>query len=213
MKRLEELNHYEILEVSPTASQGEIRQAYERARRTYTRDSLGIYSLLNEKEIENVSWLIEKAYKTIGNENTRREYDKSLDSFQKETAKATEPPFSVHFPQPSVPLYSDETKPLAPDQREKVEKMISQPGFEYAGSALRKIREALELDLKEISMRTKVSRMNLDFIEAENYTHLPALVYLKGFVSEYAKCLGLDPHRVLEDYMSRYRSWEQARET
>lgn len=213
MKRLETLDFYKILEVSPNVSQGEIRKAYERAKKTYNRDSIAIYSLLDENEIEEVSRLIDKAYQTIGNEKGRREYDRILGCAEVEEAKTKEPSSYEHLSKPGTPLHPGMTKPLGPDQREKIEKMISQSGFEYTGPALREIRETLGLDIREISLRTKVSHTNLHFVEAENYAHLPAQVYLKGFVSEYAKCLGLDALRVLEDYVNRYRKWERDKKT
>jgi len=212
MKCLENLNFYEILEVSPEASQGEIQKAYERAKKTYHCDSMAVYSLLDENEIEEMSGLIEEAYQTIGNEKRRREYDQTLGCAEVEETKTMEASFYEHLSQPGSPLDPGETESLGPDGRDKIEEIISQPGFEYTGPALREIREALGLDLGEISIQTKVSRTNLYFIEAENYAHLPALVYLKGFVSEYAKCLGLDILRVLDDYVKRYRKWERGRE-
>ncbi len=212
MRRLQNLNFYEVLEVSPNASQREIRRAYERAKKMYHPDSVGIYSLLDEDEIEELAGLIEEAYQTIGDENARREYDKALGRDEVEKTRPAEPSFYQHLSHLSDPLYPEETEPLRADYREKIQEMISHPDFEYTGEALRRIRETLGFDLKEISVRTKVSRANLDFIEAENYAHLPALVYLKGFVSEYARCLGLDPPSVLEDYVRRYRAWERERD-
>lgn len=213
MKHLEKLNFYEILEVSPNSSQGEIREAYERVKKTYSRDSIAIYSLLDENEIEEMSWLIEKAYETIGNEKRRRDYDRSLAGVYGREPETIEAPSYESLPQLDTHLHPGETKNLDPDRRKKVDEMISQSGFEYTGPVLREIREILGLDLREISTRTKVSRTNLEFIEEENFAHLPALVYLKGFISEYAKCLGLDVLRVLEDYVNRYRTWEREKKT
>jgi DnaJ-class molecular chaperone len=213
MKRLESLNFYEILEVSSKASQGEIREAYEREKRTYNRDSVAIYSILDGNEIEEMLWLIEKAYETIGNEKRRQEYDRTLVGVVEGEAETGARSFYEHLPQLNTSSHPGETEGVDAEGRKKVQEMVSQSGFEYAGPALREIRETLKLDLREISTRTKVSRTNLDFIEAEKFAHLPALVYLKGFISEYAKCLGLDALRVAEDYVNRYRAWERDNKT
>ena len=38
-------------------------------------------------------------------------------------------------------------------------------------------------------------------IEEEATDKLPALVYLKGFLKNYARCLNLDPQKVVEEYL------------
>ena len=35
---------------------------------------------------------------------------------------------------------------------------------------------------------------------------MPAAVYVRGYVIEYARALRLDPHRVTESYLARYRA-------
>ena len=44
----------------------------------------------------------------------------------------------------------------------------------------------------------------LRFIEDERFDALPAAVYVRGFVTAYAGCLGLDAERVASGYMERY---------
>jgi curved DNA-binding protein CbpA len=213
MRHFENLTFYEILEVKPTASQADILRAYEHAKKTYSPDSIGIYSVLDAREIEEMSRLIEEAYQTIGHERKRMEYDRRLGHGKVRETEVLAPSFYDHVSQIRGPLGAGETHSPNPKQREKMEEMISEPGFQYSGPALREIREILDLELTEISQRTKVSRTNLQFIEEESYGHLPAVAYLRGFVNEYAKCLGLDTTRVLEDYLSRYRRWERETET
>jgi cytoskeletal protein RodZ len=41
----------------------------------------------------------------------------------------------------------------------------------------------------------------LEWIEEEAFEKLPALVYLKGFLKSYAQSLGLDPQKVVEEYL------------
>jgi cytoskeletal protein RodZ len=67
---------------------------------------------------------------------------------------------------------------------------------------LKQIRERMGVDLKTVSVETKISLKILQWIEEENAEQLPALVYLKGFLKGYAQCLGLDPGKVIEDYLN-----------
>jgi cytoskeleton protein RodZ len=41
----------------------------------------------------------------------------------------------------------------------------------------------------------------LEWIEEEAFEKLPPLVYLKGFLKSYAQSLGLDPQKVIEEYI------------
>jgi cytoskeletal protein RodZ len=41
----------------------------------------------------------------------------------------------------------------------------------------------------------------LEWIEEEAFEKLPALVYLKGFLRGYAQALGLNPQKVVEEYL------------
>jgi hypothetical protein len=77
---------------------------------------------------------------------------------------------------------------------------------ESVGRLLRKLRESSGLTLGEIAHRTKISPMRLDQIEQEMFERLPASVYLRGFVLEYAKVLGFPkPQEVAGVYLARYK--------
>lgn len=76
---------------------------------------------------------------------------------------------------------------------------------EFTGDFLRKIREYKNLDLDRLSDMTKVSRMYLQGIELEDFGKLPAPVYVRGFVFQYAKCLKLKPEVVANSYVARMK--------
>lgn len=76
---------------------------------------------------------------------------------------------------------------------------------EFTGEFLRKIREYKSVDLERLSDMTKVSRLYLQGIESEDFDKLPASVYVRGFVFQYAKCLKLKPEIVANSYVARMK--------
>jgi cytoskeleton protein RodZ len=68
------------------------------------------------------------------------------------------------------------------------------------GEELRREREIRGISLKEIADSTKISRRFLDAIERNDHKTLPAPVFTRGFVREYARYLGLNS----EDMVNRY---------
>lgn len=76
---------------------------------------------------------------------------------------------------------------------------------DFTGDFLRKIREYKSVDLERLSDMTKVSRLYLQAIESEDFDKLPASVYVRGFVFQYAKCLKLKPEVVANSYVARMK--------
>ncbi|MBC7233186.1 MAG: helix-turn-helix domain-containing protein [Chloroflexi bacterium] len=68
------------------------------------------------------------------------------------------------------------------------------------GEMLRKAREAKGLSLEQVEEATKIVRSYLQALEDEEFERLPAPVYVKGFLKNYASYLGLDPQDVLSLY-------------
>ena len=71
------------------------------------------------------------------------------------------------------------------------------------GAALRRFREARSVSLEEIAHKSKISSRFLRYIEDERFDMLPAPVYLRGFLHEYARAVGLEPRGTAEAYLSR----------
>ncbi len=68
------------------------------------------------------------------------------------------------------------------------------------GEELRREREIRGISLKEIADATKVSKRFLEAIERNDHKTLPAPVFTRGFVREYARYLGLNA----DDMVNRY---------
>lgn len=76
---------------------------------------------------------------------------------------------------------------------------------------LRAVRESRGLDLKDVSQTTKIGLPHLRALEDDDFSALPALVYVRGFVAEVAKLLRLDPQQVSRTYVRRYRRYLEER--
>ena len=78
MKNFEELNFYEILEISMDASPFKINRAYKNALEVYGKESLLTYALFSDEERVDIIRRIEDAYNTLSNKTKRAAYDASL---------------------------------------------------------------------------------------------------------------------------------------
>jgi transcriptional regulator with XRE-family HTH domain len=78
--------------------------------------------------------------------------------------------------------------------------------MEPPGKYLKTERELRNLSLEEIAKSTKIREAFLRAIEEDRYELLPSAVYVKGFLTIYAKYLGLDPHDILLRYQNYLKS-------
>jgi curved DNA-binding protein CbpA len=215
IKKIEDLNYYELLEVSPTATSQEIHKAYERIRRVYEPNSVALYSLFTPAETDAIQQRIEEAYRTLVYEDNRRNYDAML----RARNELPEPPplFAPKYkPQPVQPTFALQTEnrsldnpglqqqPAPARPQQETVSPVSQLVAEFTGPAIKVLREQKGLAVRNIADITKVSARYLEFIEAENFQKLPARAYIRGFLMLYAKALDCDPERMAGDYLKRY---------
>jgi transcriptional regulator with XRE-family HTH domain len=68
------------------------------------------------------------------------------------------------------------------------------------GEELRREREIRGISLKEIADATKISKRFLEAIERNDHKTLPAPVFTRGFIREYARYLGLNDEEMVNRY-------------
>ncbi len=68
------------------------------------------------------------------------------------------------------------------------------------GEELRREREIRGISLKEIADATKVSKRFLEALERNDHRTLPAPVFTRGFVREYARYVGLNVEEIVNRY-------------
>ena len=201
MKPIADQDHYEALDVSPSATRDEIERAYHLAKATYADDSLAGYSVFQEGELPLLRERLENAYRTLSDQDARRAYDQELARPVRYADAEPSAPFELPRAVDLAPTVVPAPLTLAcePDAEEGEEEQ-----GEYDGARLERLRVRRGIELDEIAGVTKVNPAYLRFIEEERFDDLPAAVYVRGFVKCYARCLGLDPDRVARSYMQRY---------
>ena len=75
--KIEDMDHYDILDVSRNASFKEIEKAYLIGKAAYSKDSLAHYALLKDKERQQMLDRVEAAFMILGDEEKRLAYDKN----------------------------------------------------------------------------------------------------------------------------------------
>jgi flagellar biosynthesis protein FlhG len=191
MRGIKDQTYYEILEISPTATSKEIQRAYEHAKETFHADSVAVYSLFSEEEVKEIEESVEEAYRVLMDEALRRDYNQS------------------HLQR--VPMAEGQPAGTSSEAREisrEKKPSLSFTGLSfnveegpYRGKTLKQVREGMGIELQTISNEMKINIKILEWIEEEVFEKLPPLVYLKGFLKSYAQSLGLDPPKVIEEYI------------
>ncbi|MEM6792803.1 MAG: RodZ domain-containing protein [Acidobacteriota bacterium] len=80
---------------------------------------------------------------------------------------------------------------------------------ESFGPWLRRQREGRGIDLREIADESKISLRYLEALESNRFEALPAPVFTKGFLRQYASYVGLDAEEVLNYYLAAETAIEE----
>jgi flagellar biosynthesis protein FlhG len=179
--------HHDLLEIERGASDEDIRRAYKRCRDVYSHDALCCYGLFEPHEIEKLRARLDEAFDVLVDPARRRPYELSV------FADEPEPKPAVQAPR------SDDEPPRPPPE--------ITPDTQFTGALLRQVRESQRVTLTEVNQRTKISLQYLKYIEDDDFGRLPEVVYMSGFLREFARYLKLDAQQVSRTYVSRYKRY------
>ncbi|MBP9112138.1 MAG: helix-turn-helix domain-containing protein [Polyangiaceae bacterium] len=186
---LERPHLYEVLRLTHSSSDEEIRKSVKRQRDLYADNATVSWSLLSNEARKGMIARLDEAHDTLLDPVRRKAYDLSMfpETATGDGARRSVPP------------------PLALERRELKQELLREldADTEFTGALLRKVREAQGVEIEDISAHTKISKTYLLAIEEENDAQFPAEVYLRGFLVEFAKTLGLDPNHVSRSYLKR----------
>lgn len=172
---------YDMLELPVDAPLRDIHNSFMRLKKIYSGDSIVLAPL--------------------GEEFSEKKRKKVLEQIEEAYFKLLEA--RKEAPSRTAFLFTDNHEP---EDELAAEKIVDAP---LTGSSLRKIREKAGIDLNEISKELKLRMELLKSVEDERFEALPEAIYLKVHLKSYAAFLGLDPVRVADEYLRRYRAWKE----
>lgn len=227
----EKKNYYEVLEVDTSANPQQIESAYLRAKNAYSGDSVAMYSLMTKDECQAILSQIEEAYSILGFPEKRREYDRLRGFNQSGLSSSRSTSHSMKTSHPDersqdAVEYEDYSSNL---NEAKVSKLTAQKKFglefnedpemdrkiressDFTGTFLKEIREYKNVSIERMADMTRISKTHLTAIENEDVKKLPAEVYVRGFVYQYAKVLKLNPDQVATSYLLNFKKLKSSR--
>jgi len=233
MKSLDEMDHYEVLEVPYDARPEEIARGYALVRDAYEGESLAAYSVFAPDEAKLWRERIDEAWRVLSDPVARRRYDAALaaaragvaepDGGQAElafAAAAPEPldphelPVEPFEPAPPPPIAEEPAPgaaPRLPRELRPFEEEDAGADEAWCGARLRRSRLLRGLEIEDVAAATKINPTYLRFLEEERFDDLPAVVYVRGFVAAYARHLGLAAAQVSRSYVGRCEQHRSAR--
>ncbi len=225
----EKKNYYEVLEIEINANPQTIENAYIRSRNAYSGDSVALYSLMTKEECDSILGQIEEAYSILGFPEKRREYDRLRGYNQNGIAPGSKREQihtvqSVENRNKDAIQYEDYGSNLI---EAKVSKLTAQKKFglefsedtdmdkkirecsEFTGSFLKQIREYKNVSIERMAEMTRISKTHIKALEDEDIPKLPADVYVRGYVYQYAKVLKLNPESVAASFLVYFKKLKQ----
>lgn len=216
-------NYYEILEVSTAATQHDILLAYQKAKLTYSESNMAIRSAFSNEELNELKKLIEEAFLVLSNQNYRNVYEQRLhtksysesnvtfnaikdftqDVDQKNAVEKLIQKFN------SIPQKTEPAATLEEAQDIQIDEAFEQEiksQNQWSGEFLRKVREYKKISIDALQESTKVNPWYLKALETMDAKNLPATVFVRGYVIQMAKELGLNEKEVADSYMKIYKS-------
>ena len=194
MIRANPRTYYDTLEIPHSSSNTDVHTAYLKAKNIYSSHNPNVLSVFSKQEIQYLRKLIDQAYFVLSHPIRRKAYDEEI----------SQPVSDVHKGKQSL---LNKNIPITSHYKKNAifEKQIEEQDV-FDGPFLQSIRNYKNITLDQISLVTRIGKPYLIAIENNEYQLLPAPVFVRGFISQYAKCLSLNSKKVVDSYMSLYKA-------
>lgn len=129
----------------------------------------------------------------------------------RESILVTNSDFTVRKRESNVPLMPPDTG-RCPLGTYKIDEALEQEiaeRTEFDGPFLQKVRTYKQVSLEKLSVASRIGKTYLIALESNDFKNLPAPVFLRGFLVQIGKQLGIDENKVLASYMALAKSSEK----
>lgn len=195
--------YYEILDLSPGANFSEVEVAYKKACTIYSNQNPEFINHFSNQEASEIKNYIDEAYKVLKAKLSPAPITSS--HYQDRMPPAFYYNANVNFENED---FDTELKKIEVEIDPSLESELLKHSF-YDGLILKKLRLKKKISLQIISQKTNIGLHHLKAIESNNFKSLPAAVFVKSYVKQYAEMLELNPQTVGDSYIRLYNESKQ----
>ena len=221
-EKLRPFTYYELMGLDRGCTTLDINNQYEKLKRIYVSENTMLREVFDDEGLFIFNTLMDHVHKQLSDPELRREYDMEID----EHLGSLEESFPETFILSDVvrrynrskkgpaklikkDVYGRDAEKKKPaedldfvDINEVFEKHVEDV---VDGVKLKQIREEAGISLKSIISSTKISSFIINAIENNEYSSLPAEIYVKGFLKNYCKAIKIRKEyseKIVKDYVS-----------
>ena len=200
--------YYELLDLSPEANLTQVEAAYKKACSVYSNQNPEFATHFSEQEAAEIKSLIDEAYKALksklyitvpSNLSTSNYQDRVPTPFYYNASATTSS---------DAEDFDTELRKVEAEIDPSLESELLKHAF-YDGLILKKLRLKRKISLQTISQKTNIGLHHLKAIESNNFKSLPAGVFVKSYVKQYAELLELNAQAVGDSYIRLYNESKQ----
>jgi curved DNA-binding protein CbpA len=211
IRKIEEMDFYELLNMPLDASPKDIENAYLLAVATYHREGLASYGGLGDVDRRLMLDKVEEAFQTLRDPEKKKAYDPLVlpghpEFQQRAYFRRSTSRLEIEDASEEERLWDKIKAVLSPPRHrgdghghrkngDEWERERLPQDFYYYGDYLKKVREKRGLSREDIAERCGISPARLESLEEESFPSLSHGEELLEGLKRYAKCLGLDSEK------------------
>ena len=209
IKKIEEMDFYELLNLRLDASPKDIENAYLLAVATYHQEGMASYGVLGDVERGLILDKVEEAFQTLRDPAKKKAYDPLVlpghpEFQQRAYFRRSTRRLEIEDASEEERLWDRIKAVVCParlrrdgrdyygDNGDRQERERLPENFYYYGDYLKKVRENRGLSREDIAERCGISPARLESLEEEDSPTRPHEKEIVEGLKLYARCLGLD---------------------